>query len=149
MTSFTEVAPHGQQIASEDRRSSDRLERMQRQRRILGEAISQSMAQSTSSPSLLNARSEETAAFFVRAAATKTILRHSSSEGGAVLDTDSAKQPKTDSAKLPVLDTDSAKLPKLVSFFPMVQVYSEIPRRKGKHEILTDRDNEEGGSSPR
>jgi len=123
MTSSTEAAPHGQQIASEDRSSSDRLARMQRQRRILGDAITQCMTQSTSPPSLRNACSKETAAFFVQAA-TKKILRHSSSEGGAVLDTDSAKQPKH------------------VSFFPMVQVHAEIPRRKGTHELLTDRDNE-------
>jgi len=128
MTSPTDAAPYGQQIASEDRSSSDRLERLQRQRRLLGEAITQSMTQSTSSPSLLSARSEETAAFFVQAA-TKKILRRPSSEGGAVL------------------DTDSAQLPKQVSFFPMVQVHW----LQGKHELLTDRDNEKSllGSSSR
>ena len=128
MTSPTDAAPYGQQIASEDRSSSDHLERLQRQRRLLGEAITQSMTQSTSSPSLLSARSEETAAFFVQAA-TKKILRRPSSEGGAVL------------------DTDSAQLPKQVSFFPMVQVHW----LQGKHELLTDRDNEKSllGSSSR
>ena len=130
MTSPTDAAPHGQQIASENRSSSDRLERLQRQRRLLGEAITQSMTQSTSSPSLLSARSEETAAFFVQAAATKKILRRPSSEGGAVL------------------DTDSAQLPKQVSFFPVVHVHCEVPRRQGKHKLLTDRDTEKG-SPPR
>ena len=128
MAPSTEAAPHGQPIASEDRSSFDRLERMQRQRRILGEAITQGMTQSTSSTTLLSARSEETAAFFVQAAATKKILRHSSSEGSAVLDKG-----------------------KRVSFFPMVEVHSEIPRPVGKHTLLTDQDDENSpsASSPR
>jgi len=131
MAPSTEAAPHGQPIASEDRSSFDRLERMQRQRRILGEAITQGMTQSTSSTILLSSRSEETAAFFVQAAATKKILRHSSSEGGAVLD-------KTPSSKR-------------VSFFPMVEVHSETPRPVGKHTLLTDHDDENSSSasSPR
>jgi len=81
-----EVGPHGQQTSSEDKSVTDRLERMQRQRRALGEAIQHS----ASSRFPLNERSEETAAFFV--AASINSMRRSASEDFAIFDTDFVKQ---------------------------------------------------------
>jgi hypothetical protein len=123
---MVEAAPHGQQTPSEDRSVADRLERMQRQRRALGEAI-----HSASSRSPLNARSKETAAFFVETAATINSMRRSVSEEFAIFDKDFVKQ---------------------VSVNPV----GMTRRLSMKHELLMDHDDEKspppsspGGSSRR